>query len=63
MSDQNKNKSVADLSRRNFLGVSSTALAKQRWLELPRLRRRCKKHAKQKKIFLQAIRDKKTSRY
>ena len=27
MSDQNENKSVADLSRRNFLGVSSTALA------------------------------------
>ncbi|HWO30844.1 MAG TPA: cupin domain-containing protein, partial [Candidatus Acidoferrum sp.] len=27
MSDQNENKSVADRSRRNFLGVSSTALA------------------------------------
>jgi oxalate decarboxylase len=27
VSDQNENKSVADLSRRNFLGVSSTALA------------------------------------
>ena len=27
MSDQNENKSVADLSRRDFLGVSSTALA------------------------------------
>lgn len=26
MSDQKENKSVADLSRRNFLGVSSTAL-------------------------------------
>jgi oxalate decarboxylase len=27
VSDQNENNSVADLSRRNFLGVSSTALA------------------------------------
>jgi len=27
VSDRNENKSMADLSRRNFLGVSSTALA------------------------------------
>lgn len=63
MSDQKENKSVADLSRGISWAPAQQRWRQQRWLELPRLRRRCKRHAKRKKIFLQAIRDKKTSRY
>jgi hypothetical protein len=63
VSDQNENKSVADLSRRNFLGVSSTALATAALVGIAARAQEVQETRKQKKIFLQAIRDKKTSRY